>query len=78
MRPIWHITRTDWARRLKIVLIESLKSWIDHRSASKGAALAFYTLFSMTPILVLAIAVAGYFLAPRLPKVRSLSKYKGW
>ena len=49
-----------WARRLKIVLIGSLTSWIDHRGASKGAALAFYTLFSMTPILVLAIAVAGY------------------
>ncbi len=49
-----------WARRLKIVLVASLVSWIDHRAASKGAALAFYTLFSMTPILVLAIAVAGY------------------
>ncbi|MDP2111024.1 MAG: YihY/virulence factor BrkB family protein [Thiobacillus sp.] len=49
-----------WARRLKIVLTGSLTSWIDHRGASKGAALAFYTLFSMTPILVLAIAVAGY------------------
>lgn len=49
-----------WARRLKIVLIGSLTSWIDHRAASKGAALAFYTLFSMTPILVLAITVAGY------------------
>ena len=49
-----------WLRRLKIVLVESLISWIDHRAASKGAALAFYTLFSLTPILVLAIAVAGY------------------
>ncbi|HXM84136.1 MAG TPA: YihY/virulence factor BrkB family protein [Burkholderiales bacterium] len=39
----------------------SLNAWIEHRAASKGAALAFYTLFSMTPILVLAIAVAGYF-----------------
>lgn len=47
-------------RRLKIVLIESLMSWLDHRASSKGAALAFYTLFSMTPILVLAIAAAGY------------------
>ena len=51
---------THWVRRLKIVLIESLTSWIDHRASSKGAALAFYTLFSMTPILVVAIAVAGY------------------
>ncbi|HUX65171.1 YihY/virulence factor BrkB family protein [Sulfuricella sp.] len=49
-----------WARRLKLVMIGSLTSWIDHRAASKGAALAFYTLFSMTPILVLAIVVAGY------------------
>jgi membrane protein len=52
---------THWLQRLKIVLIESLASWVDHRASSKGAALAFYTLFSMTPILVLAIVVAGYF-----------------
>ena len=49
-----------WLVRLKIVLIESLTSWVDHRASSKGAALAFYTLFSMTPILVLVIAAAGY------------------
>ena len=49
-----------WLVRLKFVLIESLSSWVDHRASSKGAALAFYTLFSMTPILVLAIVFAGY------------------
>jgi len=49
-----------WAQRLKIVLINSVTSWIDHRASSKGAALAFYTLFSMTPILILAIAISGY------------------
>jgi len=38
-----------------------LSAWIDHRAGSKGAALAFYALFSMTPILILAIAGAGYF-----------------
>ena len=51
----------DWVHSLKFVLHESLKSWIDHRADSKGAALAFYTLFSMAPILVLVIAVGGYF-----------------
>jgi membrane protein len=55
------ISRLGWLRRAHTVLIESLKAWIEQRAASKGAALAFYTLFSMTPILVLAIAVAGYF-----------------
>jgi|SRR3989338_6079777 len=59
------MTRTEhvmplWAKHLRIVLIESLKSWIKHRGDSKGAALAFYTLFSMTPIMMLAIVVAGY------------------
>jgi membrane protein len=47
--------------RLKIVLTGSLASWVDHRADSKGAALAFYTLFAMTPILMLTIAVAGHF-----------------
>lgn len=46
---------------MKKVLLASLKAWVDHRGASKGAALAFYTLFAMTPILLLAIAGAGYF-----------------
>jgi membrane protein len=43
------------------VLIESLKAWVAQRAASKGAALAFYALFSMTPILLLGIVLAGYF-----------------
>ncbi len=48
-----------WACRVRVVLIASVNAWIDHRAGSKGAALAFYTLFAITPILVLAIAGAG-------------------
>jgi membrane protein len=47
--------------RVQSVLARSLTAWIDHRASSKGAALAFYTLFSMAPILILAIAAGGYF-----------------
>lgn len=46
---------------MKKLLLASLTAWIKHRGASRGAALAFYALFSLTPILMLAIAVAGYF-----------------
>lgn len=49
-----------WASRVRMVLDRSVNAWIDHRDSSKGAALAFYTLFSIAPILVLAIAGAGY------------------
>lgn len=43
------------------VFSDAVMSWIDHRAASKGAALAFYALFSFGPILILTIAVAGFF-----------------
>jgi len=45
---------------MRMVLFMSMNAWIDHRDSSKGAALAFYTLFSIAPILVLAIMGAGY------------------
>ncbi|MFZ6798970.1 YihY/virulence factor BrkB family protein [Undibacterium sp. Di24W] len=46
---------------MRYVVNCAVNDWFKHRDASKGAALAFYTLFSMTPILVLVIAVAGTF-----------------
>lgn len=57
----WSKARLILVNALFKVLLPSLNSWIDHRGASKGAALAFYALFSLAPILILVIAVAGYF-----------------
>lgn len=37
----------------------TLVSWIDDHAPSMGAALAYYTLFSMAPLLLVVIAVAG-------------------
>lgn len=51
----------ELARQMRRVINCSITDWIAHRAASKGAALAFYTLFSMAPILVLVIAIAGFF-----------------
>jgi len=62
---------------MKKVLLASLKAWIDHRGASKGAALAFYTLFSLTPILVLAIAVAGYFFGAEAAQGQIIAQLQG-
>ena len=38
---------------------EAFRGWVDDEAASMGAALAFYTLFSMAPLLLLVISVAG-------------------
>jgi membrane protein len=64
-------------KRLRVVLIESLRSWVDHRADSKGAALAFYTLFSMTPILVLAIVIAGYFFGAEAAQGEIVAEVQG-
>jgi len=48
-------------KQMPRLLLDAGKAWFDHRASSKGAALSFYTLFSLTPILVLAITLVGYF-----------------
>jgi membrane protein len=35
--------------------------WIEHKDARSGAALAYYSVFSIGPILIIAIAIAGFF-----------------
>lgn len=49
------------AKKLPNLLYCAVMEWFEHRGSSKGAALAFYTLFSIAPVLVLVIAIAGFF-----------------
>jgi membrane protein len=44
------------------IAISAAKQWSAHRAASKGAALALYTLFSLAPMLLLVVMIAGAFL----------------
>lgn len=46
-------------RQLLQVLRSAVSAWLDDRAASMGAALAYYTLFSMAPLLLIAVSVAG-------------------
>lgn len=59
------------------LIYDSVSAWLDHRASSKGAALAFYTLFSLTPILVLAIAVAGYFFGEEAAQGEIITQIRG-
>ena len=40
----------------------SVMAWIDDYAPSMGAALAYYTLFSLAPLLLIVIAVARFHL----------------
>ncbi len=63
--------------RVAHVLRCAVSEWVDDRCASRGAALAFYTLFSMAPILVLVIAVAGFFYGPEAAQGQLVGQLKG-
>jgi len=39
---------------------KTVYSWLDDRAPTIGAAIAFYTLFSLAPMLVIVVAVAGF------------------
>src|SRR5437660_11735729 len=38
---------------------KAVYSWLDDRAPTMGAAIAYYTVFSLAPMLVMVIAVAG-------------------
>lgn len=40
-------------------MVQAVAGWIDHDASTLGAALAFYTVFSFAPILIIAIGVIG-------------------
>lgn len=41
------------------LLVQTAKSWLSDYAPSMGAALAYYTLFSLAPLMLIVIAVAG-------------------
>jgi len=43
---------------------EAAANWSGHKDARQGAALAYYSVFSLGPIIVIAITIAGLFLDP--------------
>lgn len=44
---------------IRLLLKQIVRSWLDDYVLSMGAALAYYTLFSLAPLLLIVIAVAG-------------------
>jgi membrane protein len=40
---------------------KAVMAWIDDYAPSMGAAIAFYTVFSLAPLIILVLAIAGFF-----------------
>jgi membrane protein len=61
-------------RDVRSIVYQAIAGWLDHNAASMGAALAFYTLFAIAPILVIAMAAAGYVFGPKVAETEVLEQ----
>jgi membrane protein len=52
----------------KALAVDSVRGWIDDHAPSMGAAVAFYTLFSLAPLLLLVIALVGPIFGERVAR----------
>jgi membrane protein len=62
---------------LYILFRDTVFGWMSDRAARKAAALAYYTLFSLSPLLVLAIAIAGIFFGEEAVRGELLQEVRG-
>lgn len=58
-RPRFEQTSASWIGRQWQIFLAAANAWMDDYAPSMGAALSYYTLFSLAPLLVLIIAIAG-------------------
>jgi membrane protein len=56
---------------------KSVMAWIDDYAPSMGAALAYYTLFSAAPLLIITIAVAGLFFGQEAAQGEIVAQIQG-
>ena len=56
---------------------EAFGSWREDRASSMGGALAYYTLFSIAPMLIMMIAVAGFFLGEEAARGEIVTQLRG-
>lgn len=64
-------------RELYILMRDTLFGWMTDRAPRKGAALAYYTVFSLAPLLVLAIAIAGFFFGEEAARGEIVDEARG-
>lgn len=66
----------DRIRDIGSIFVKAISAWLDHSASSMGAALAFYTMFSVAPILIIALSLAGYFFGPHTAETEVLAQLR--
>src|SRR6478672_4188225 len=69
-RRFAHTRAGQSARTVASLVAETFREWSADQAPRLGAALSYYTIFSLAPVLVVVIAVAGFFLGPEAAQGR--------
>ena len=56
---------------------EAVVAWVDDYAPSMGAAISYYTMFSLAPLLVIVIAIAGLLFGRDAVQARVLAEAFG-
>src|SRR6478736_1976777 len=64
-------------RQVARLIGNSAQAWSDDRASTTGAALAYYTAFSLSPLLLIAIAMAGLIVDPGATQQAILRQFEG-
>jgi len=59
------------------LLKESAMEWVDDNASTLGAALAYYTAFSLAPLLIIAIGIAGLVLGDEAARGQIFEQMRG-
>jgi len=59
------------------IVKEAAENWSTHRDARQGAALAYYSVFSIGPLIVIAVAIAGLAFGQEAVKGEVAASIKG-
>ncbi len=64
-------------RQIRELVKDAVTAWVDDYAPSMGAALAYYSLFSIAPLLIIAIAVAGFFFGEEAARGEIFGQLRG-
>jgi membrane protein len=56
---------------------ETIQSWNNHRALRLGAALAFYTIFAIAPLMLIVLAIAGFWFGEEAARRELFSQLSG-
>ena len=67
----------SFLKTLTVLLRQAGAAWLDDDAPTLGAALAFYTLFSLAPVLIVAVSVAGLVFGDKAAQGEIVRQFQG-